>query len=230
VCRFAPAAVLGSPPPPPPLSGRDEVRSQLLRATGARSLTNPYRLVTRGLCASRRLPIDPPSRKRGSPMRRAGASRRARPRDRYRSLASFYTADERRIHSRELDVGLWWREDADGPMHRAAWVNETGDLYLVRLGPAAEGGGSVEVLGTAEDRERLETALDGWRERCGEPGSLSWLRERAALRLPASPDDARARPREPAPTARRNRRAADVADGYQDRGRALPAGPLLARR
>ncbi len=163
-------------------------------------------------------------------MRRAATSRRAQPREQYRSLASFYRADERRIHSRELDVGLWWREDGDGPLHRAAWVSDTGELYLVRLGPAAEGGGSVEILGTVEDRERLETALDGWRERCGEPGSLSWLRERAALRLPASADDARARPRESAPTARLTRRTADVADGYQDRGRALPGGPRLAHR
>jgi len=163
-------------------------------------------------------------------MRRAGASKRVRPRERYRSLASFYTADERRIHSRELDVGLWWRDEAEGPLHRAAWVSETGELYLVRLGPVAEGGGSVEMLGRVEDPERLETALDGWRERCGEPGSLGWLRERVALRLPANVDDALARPRESAPTVRRNRRTADVADGFQDRGRALPAGPLLAGR
>jgi hypothetical protein len=127
-------------------------------------------------------------------------------------------------------VGLWWRQDADGPLHRAAWVHDTGELYLVRLGPAAEGGGSVELLGKVEDRERMETALDGWRECCGEPGSLSWLRERAALRLPANADDARARPGESAPTVRRSRRAADTGDGYQDRGRALPAAPLLVRR
>jgi hypothetical protein len=34
---------------------------------------------------------------------------------RYRSLANFCTADPRRVHSRERDVGLWWREQADGP-------------------------------------------------------------------------------------------------------------------
>jgi len=155
---------------------------------------------------------------------------RAGQRDRYRSLASFYTADERRIHSRELDVGLWWREEADGPLHRAAWVSDTGELYLVRLGPVAEGGGRVEVLGVADDSERLEAALEGWRESCGEPGSLSWLRERAALRLPASADDARARPRESAPKMRLSRRTGETADGSRDRDRALPGGPRLARR
>jgi hypothetical protein len=98
----------------------------------------------------------------------------------YPTLAGFYNADTRRISSRELDVGLWWREDEQGPLHRAAWVSDTGELYLVRLGPQSDGGGRVEILATVDDREGLESALDGWRERCGEPRSLSWLRERAA--------------------------------------------------
>jgi hypothetical protein len=65
----------------------------------------------------------------------------------YDSLARFYNADERRVRSRELDVGLWWREDVDGPLHRAAWVSDTGELYLVRLGSPAAGGRRVEVAG-----------------------------------------------------------------------------------
>ena len=71
-------------------------------------------------------------------MRLEDRRRLAPPLERYRSLASFYAADRRRIDSRELDVGLWWREDADGPLHRAAWVSDTGELYLVRLGPTEE--------------------------------------------------------------------------------------------
>jgi len=103
--------------------------------------------------------------------------------ERYESLARFYNADGRRVRSRELDVGLWWREALDGPLHRAAWVSDTGELYLVRLGPAADGGGRVEVLARVRDRELLERALTGWREQCGRPRSLRWLRTRvAALR------------------------------------------------
>jgi len=98
---------------------------------------------------------------------------------RYRSLTDFYTADRRRVHSREQDVGLWWREHADGPLHRAAWVSDTGELYLVRLGPPDQGGGEVELLAIVEDHERLESVLEGWREQCGRPRSLAWLRERA---------------------------------------------------
>ncbi len=97
---------------------------------------------------------------------------------RYRSLADFYNADARRLSSRELDVGLWWREAADGPLHRAAWIDDTGELYLAHLGPEAQGGGAVEVLATVTERERLERMLLGWRERCGAPGSLTWLRTR----------------------------------------------------
>ena len=105
--------------------------------------------------------------------------RRTRPK-RYSSLTSFYTADPRRVASREHDVGLWWREAPNGPLHRAAWVTDTGELYLVRLGPPEQGGGQVEVLATIAEHERLEHVLEGWRERCGEPRSLTWLRERAA--------------------------------------------------
>ncbi|HWD11083.1 MAG TPA: hypothetical protein VG366_04510 [Solirubrobacteraceae bacterium] len=99
---------------------------------------------------------------------------------RYSSLVSFYNGDPDRLSSREQDVGLWWRDDVDGPLHRAAWVRETGELYLVRLGPQGEGGGSVEVLARVETAERLERMLRGWRERCGAPGSLRWLRGRVA--------------------------------------------------
>jgi hypothetical protein len=111
--------------------------------------------------------------------RRTERKRRARPL-RYSSLQSFYTADQRRVHSREHDIGLWWREAVDGPLHRAAWIDDTGELYLVRLGPSEQGGGQVEVLATIAEHQQLERVLAGWRERCGEPRSLSWLRERVA--------------------------------------------------
>ncbi len=147
------------------------------------------------------------------------------PHEHYDSLARFYNADERRVRSRELDVGLWWREDADGPLHRAAWVSDTGELYVVRLGPIDDGGGLVEVLARIENRALLDSVLDGWRERCGEPCSLAWLRARATLTDPVSVDGARARPREAAPRTRPTRRTAGTAVVCPDRGRAFPAAP-----
>jgi hypothetical protein len=141
---------------------------------------NPYHSVTRRLDAGMRLHLQPLDREsRVFPMRRVDAGAPAAPPARYDSLADFYSADESRIDSRELDVGLWWREDADGPLHRAAWIKDTGELYLVRLGADSAGGGRVEVLARVDDRALLERVLDGWRERCGEPRSLAWLRERA---------------------------------------------------
>jgi hypothetical protein len=110
----------------------------------------------------------------------------------YDSLADFYNADPARLGSREVDVGLWWRESQDGPIHRAAWVKETGEVYLARLGPAEEGVGAVEVLARARTREQLELALRGWREQCGTPSSLTWLRGRVG-RLGADPRRARRR-------------------------------------
>jgi hypothetical protein len=114
---------------------------------------------------------------------------------RYPSLVDFYNADPARLSSREQDVGLWWRERADGPLHRAAWIADTGELYLARLGPPEEGGGGVEVLARVGDAERLERMLGGWRERCGKPGSLQWLRRRSALAVLR----VRPRPRRPRP-------------------------------
>jgi hypothetical protein len=149
-------------------------------------------------------------------------------RERYDSLARFYNADERRVRSRELDVGLWWREELDGPLHRAAWVSDTGELYLVRLGPAAEGGGAVEVLARLEDRSLLDGALDGWRERCGGPDSLRWLRERAAVRPRVSGDGVRARRLEAAPRTRPTRRTGGNVAVYRDRGRAPRGAPRPA--
>lgn len=168
-------------------------------------------------------------------MRQADSPTDASARERYDSLARFYNADERRIRSRELDIGLWWREAIDGPLHRAAWVSETGELYLVRLGPAADGGGRVEVLASVAERELLERVLAGWRERCGQPQSLTWLRKRASLTPLASADDARARPAEPAPRARPSLRTAGNAAARLDRGRVSqaaqrPADRLAGRR
>jgi len=100
---------------------------------------------------------------------------------RYPSPSSFYLADQRRMPSREVDVGLWWRDGQAGALHRAAWIRDTGELYLMRLGPPEEGGGEVELLAVVADEQRLERALQGWREACRREDSLPWLRERVAL-------------------------------------------------
>ena len=98
----------------------------------------------------------------------------------YASVLDFALDDPRRAPSREEDIGLRWL-DADGRAHRAAWVEDTGELTLIQLGPPEDGGGHVEVLGVFADRDGLDEALSGWRDECGAPGSAEWLRERASI-------------------------------------------------
>jgi DNA-directed RNA polymerase subunit RPC12/RpoP len=85
------------------------------------------------------------------------------------SFAAFIAADSRRLHSRERDFGLHWSEPGSHRMFRAAWIEATGELYLVQLGDAGDGGGHVELLAVFEG-PALEAALHG---------SLRWLRRRS---------------------------------------------------
>lgn len=128
------------------------------------------------LPAPRACPVCHPDRGRPgrSPLRRAvnGGG--------YRSLRAFYEANAHRVPALEPDYGLWWRDEEDGPIYRAAWVDTTGELYVVRCDAPADGGGDVEVLAIAAERDAVDRALSGWRKVCGGEGSLSWLRRRAS--------------------------------------------------
>jgi hypothetical protein len=97
----------------------------------------------------------------------------------YLSLNAFYNADRRRLHSRERDVGLAWRGE-HGTTFRAAWVRETGEVYLFRHGAPTAGGGRVDLLARRFGIGELLTALSGYREVCGRPGSLAWFLDRTA--------------------------------------------------
>ncbi|HEX4187051.1 MAG TPA: hypothetical protein VHY83_04050 [Solirubrobacteraceae bacterium] len=108
--------------------------------------------------------------------------------DPYQSLSNFYRADRRRRASREQDVGLWWRVGAHGPIYRAAWVRDTGELYVTRLGALQDGSREVLVLGRARDRDELDAALEGWQDVCPQPDSMTWLQHRATqLEAPEKP-------------------------------------------
>jgi len=146
---------------------------------------------------------------------------------RYRSLSNFYLADARRIASRERDLGLWWRVGAHGPMYRAAWVRETGELYVVRLGPAEDGTGEVEVLARARDRNELEHALEGWRDVCRQPDSMTWLRHRSASL--AQPEMPRVLSRELPDLALTGRRLQQAKAAFAHTGRRSHGVPLHRR-
>lgn len=108
---------------------------------------------------------------------------------RYASLGEFYAEDQRRERSPEADFGVFWRDESGWPAWRISWVQATGEVYA-----AAMIDGAAEVLGviagdlTARLRyEPVEQALEGWRERCGQPRSLGWARDRMAAHLEQQP-------------------------------------------
>jgi hypothetical protein len=114
----------------------------------------------------------------------------------YLSLGAFYASNPARRGSRERDVGLFWRS-RNGPSFRAAWVRDTGELYLFQHALGGRGGGSVHLLTPTMDEAELDRRLAGWQAVCGREGSLEWLLARVQDR----PPDA-----EPVTPARRFRR------------------------
>ena len=95
----------------------------------------------------------------------------------YPSIAAFVLADSARLHSPECDLGLHWRDR--GSLYRAAWIEDTGEVYLVQLGPSEQGGGHVQVLIAGLTGAQLVAALSGWRE-AHDRDELQWLRDRLA--------------------------------------------------
>jgi hypothetical protein len=95
----------------------------------------------------------------------------------YPSLDAFYDSDRRRRRSHERDVGLIWR-GSGGATFRAAWVQETGEVYLFKHGHSLDGGGTVSVMARRFGLGELQAALSGYRDVCGRSGSLVWFLER----------------------------------------------------
>ena len=96
----------------------------------------------------------------------------------YPTIEAFYAADFRRRHSRERDIGLLWR-DRGNAAFRAAWVQETGEIYLFMYDQMDGSGGTVDVLERRFALREVVSTFAGYREVCGTPGSLLWLLDRA---------------------------------------------------
>ncbi len=99
------------------------------------------------------------------------------------SLDALY-ADPRRRRSRERDLGLTWRA-RDGSTYRAAWIEETEELYSFRHLDGDGHGGGVKILGRVP-AARVERVLRDWPARCERDASYEWLcRQVRRLRAPA---------------------------------------------
>lgn len=110
-------------------------------------------------------------------------------------IEEFYDADERRRRSPELELGADW-SDQHGVRYELSWVEDTGELYVMREPPPVETidpfggihvvgsrkvdeaevqGMSVAVVGSVASREDLERAVAGWEEAMAGPDSVAWL-------------------------------------------------------
>ncbi len=104
----------------------------------------------------------------------------------YLSLGAFYASDPARRTSRERDVGLFWRSER-GPTFRAAYVHDTGELYLIQHALGGRGGGSVRLFAERMTEQELDLRLEGWEDVCGRKGSYEWLLERMGAAAPVPP-------------------------------------------
>ena len=109
------------------------------------------------------------------------------------AIEQFYSADERRRQSVEVEFGNNWF-DAAGNRYELSWVEDTGELYAM-LERTPEAGtwtpfGDVEVedtavdslvvtvLGTIASRPEVEQLLDGWAQHMAETDGVHWVADR----------------------------------------------------
>ncbi len=109
-------------------------------------------------------------------------------------IEEFYEADERRRRSAEIEFGLDWH-DAHEIRYELNWVQDTGELYVMREPPPHEWGDptggihvdvgpnapldgmTVAVIGHVATRPELERILAGWEAAMAQPNSTEWLSE-----------------------------------------------------
>jgi len=122
-------------------------------------------------------------------------------------IEEFYDQDERRRGSAEIELGREWR-DRFGVRYELNWVEDTGELYVMREPVPHEWadpfGGihvklddetameamTVAVVGTVAPRSALEAAIAGWEDAMGQSDSVGWLVDRlrgAGILGPADP-------------------------------------------
>ena len=108
-------------------------------------------------------------------------------------IEQFYSADERRRQSGEVEFGNNWF-DAKGSRYELSWVEDTGELYaMLELTPEADTWtpfGDIEVkdtavdsllvtiLGTLATRDEVEQLLEGWPDQMSKPDGVHWVADR----------------------------------------------------
>ena len=105
------------------------------------------------------------------------------------NIEEFYSEDERRRASREIEFGRDWR-DASNVRYELSWVEDTGEMYLMRepvpgayedpFGDIIVGKDDVEdlvvrLLGVVTTHERIEEILVGWPDAMAADQGVEWL-------------------------------------------------------
>ena len=108
-------------------------------------------------------------------------------------IEQFYSADERRRQSAEVELGTNWF-DANGSRYELSWVEDTCELYaMLELVPEADSWtpfGDIEgeavsvdsvlvqVICTIPTLEEVERILSGWSEHMSDPNGVAWVADR----------------------------------------------------
>ena len=129
-------------------------------------------------------------------------------------IEAFYAEDERRRHSAELEFGRDWQRR--GGRCEVSWVEDTGELYVMREPNAAvtgSGAGDLELVPMSEHAARGRGARGGHRTRRDRRGD-----ERVGRRRCLEPDGVGVVARSGRPRRRARRRRSGVAVGHAPRG------------
>jgi hypothetical protein len=109
-------------------------------------------------------------------------------------IEGFYSADERRRSSEEIEFGSEWH-DASGARYELSWVVDTGELYVMLeplvggliedpfgdvfdVGQARADQLTVAVVGWIPDRSKVDELLSGWGQEMGAENGITWLADR----------------------------------------------------
>jgi hypothetical protein len=109
-------------------------------------------------------------------------------------IDEFYEADPRRRTSAELEMGSEW-VDRDGVRHELNYVEDTGELYVLRepsphvredpfgglhvsVPPGYDKKMTVHVIAIVPDKDTLHRILAGWQDHMSTDDGAQWLGDR----------------------------------------------------
>lgn len=109
-------------------------------------------------------------------------------------IEAFYDADPRRRPSAEIELGTEWH-DAHGTRYELNWVEDTGELYVMRepapharedpfgglhfsMREAEEEQMTVHVVAQIATRDDLHRILNGWQDAMAGDAGAEWLATR----------------------------------------------------